>query len=31
MEGAHLQCMNSHCVKLEYKGMNIVAVSEDTS
>ena len=29
--GAHLQCVNNHCVKFEYKGMNTVGVTDYTS
>ena len=24
IEGAHLQCVNNHCAKFEYKGMRIL-------
>ena len=27
IEGAHLQCVNNHYAKFEYKGMNTVASS----
>ena len=27
MKCAHLQCVNNHCVKFEYKGMNTVGVT----
>ena len=30
-KSAHLQCVNNHCVKFEYKGMNTVGVTDYTS
>ena len=29
--GAHLQCVNNHCEKFEYKGMNTVGVTDYTN
>ena len=29
--GAHLQCVNNHYAKFEYKGMNTVGVTDYTS
>ena len=29
--GAHLQCVNNHYAKFEYKGMNTVGVSDYTN
>ena len=31
MEGAHLQCVNNHKAKLEYKVMNTVGVTDYTN
>ena len=31
IKGAHLQCVNSHCKKFEYKGMNTVGVTDYTN
>ena len=31
IEGAHLQCVNNHYAKLEYKGMNTVGVIDYTN
>ena len=31
IEGAHLQCVNNHYAKFEYKGMNTVGVKDYTS
>ena len=31
MEGAHLQCVNNHHVKYEYKSMNTVGVTDYTN
>ena len=31
MEGAHLQCVNNHHEKYEYKGMNTVGVTDCTN
>ena len=31
MKGAHLQCMNKHCAKFEYKGMKTVGVTDYTN
>ena len=30
IRGAHLQCQNNHCAKLEYKGMKTVVVTDYT-
>ena len=30
IEGAHLQCVNNHYAKFEYKGMNTVGVTDYT-
>ena len=29
--GAHLQCVNNHCAKFEYKGMNTAGVRDYTN
>ena len=29
--GAHLQCVNNHCAKFEYKGMKSVGVTDYTN
>ena len=31
MEGAHLQCVNNHYAKFEYKDMNTVGVKDYTN
>ena len=31
VEGAHLQCVNNHYAKFEYKGMNTVGVTDYTN
>ena len=31
IEGAHLQCMNNHYAKFEYKGMKTVGVTDYTN
>ena len=31
IEGAHLQCMNNHYAKFEYKGMKTVGVTDNTN
>ena len=31
MEGAHLQCVNNHYAKFEYKVMNTVGVTDYTN
>ena len=31
IEGAHLQCVNNHNVKFEYKGMQTVGVTDYTN
>ena len=31
MEGAHVQCVNSHYVKIEYKGIKTVGVTDYTN
>ena len=31
IEGAHLQCVNNHYAKFEYKGMNTVGVTDYTN
>ena len=31
MGGAHLQCMNNHYAKFEYKGMKTVGVTDYTN
>ena len=31
IEGAHLQCVNNHYAKFEYKGMNTVGVTDNTN
>ena len=31
IRGAHLQCVNNHYAKFEYKGMNAVGVTDYTN
>ena len=31
IEGAHLQCMNNHCAKFEYKGIRTVGIKDYTN
>ena len=31
MKGAHLQCVNNHYIKYEYKEMNTVGVTDYTN
>ena len=31
MRGAHLQCLNNHYAKFEYKGLNTVGVTDYTN